>query len=399
MLYRSALTGARVKIHEYQAKQILGRFGVAVPEGEAAFTPREAAVIAARLGGRCVVKAQVHAGGRGKAGGVKIAADAADAERLAAQMLGMTLVTHQTGPRGKKVRRLLVERTLPIARETYLGITLDRTRAVPVVMACRQGGVEIEEIARRDPSAIRIEPVDPLVGFRPYQARTLALAIGLEGAEVERAVRLMTALVEAYGGTDASLVEINPLVLTEHGDLVALDAKMTFDDNALFRHPEIRELRDPDEEEPLEVEASKHALNYVKLSGNVGCMVNGAGLAMATMDIIKLEGGEPANFLDVGGGASSEQVAQAFRILLSDAGVKAVLINIFGGILRVDVLARGLVDAAKQVDVGVPMVARLEGTNVDEGREILRQAGLNFSLADGMLDAARKVVALAARPR
>src|SRR5712692_2147561 len=397
MLYKSASTGDRVKIHEYQAKQILRRFGVDVPRGDVAFSPKEAATIASHLGGRSVVKAQVHAGGRGKAGGVKVAADADQAEGLARQMIGMTLVTPQTGPQGKKVRRLLVEETLAIARETYLGITLDRGRALPVVMACAQGGVEIEEVARRDPAAIRIEPVDPLPGCRPFQARGLAYHLGLEGEEVARAVRLMLALVQAYEATDASLVEINPLVVTAEGGLVALDAKMTFDDNALFRHPEIRDLRDPDEEDPLEVEASAHALNYIKLSGNVGCMVNGAGLAMATMDIIKLQGGEPANFLDVGGGATSEQVAQALRILLADPNVKAVLINIFGGILRLDVLARGLVEAASRVKLRVPMVARLDGTNVEEGRRILREAGLDVTLADGMLDAARKVVALAAR--
>jgi len=384
-----------LKIHEYQAKQILQRFGVVVPRGEVAFSPNEAAGIALRLGGRCVLKAQIHAGGRGKGGGVKVAAGAEEAEALAAKMIGMTLVTPQTGVQGRKVRRLLVEETLPIGREMYLGITLDRARAVPVVMACREGGMEIEEVARRDPGSIRIEPVDPLLGFLPYQGRALAFALGLKGEDVARSVQLMTGLVRAYHETDASLVEINPLVLTTDGRLMALDAKMTFDDNSLFRHPEIRDCRDPDEEDPLEVEASAHALNYIKLSGTVGCMVNGAGLAMATMDIIKLQGGSPANFLDVGGGATSEQVAHAFRILLADPNVKAVLINIFGGILRVDVLARGLVEAARKVNMKVPMVARLDGTNVEEGRAILRAAGLNFTLADGMLDAAQKVVALA----
>ena len=384
-----------MKIHEYQAKQILRRFGVEVPRGQVAFAPREALAIATDLGGRAVVKAQIHAGGRGKGGGVKIAADAGEAESLARKMIGMTLVTHQTGPQGRQVRRLLIEEPLAIARELYVGITLDRARGMPVVMACSEGGVEIEEVARRDPEAIKVEPVDPLLGFRPYQARALAYSLGLKGDEVTRAVLLLQALVRAYGETDASLVEVNPLVVTAAGSLVALDAKMTFDDNALFRHPEIRDLRDPDEEDPLEVEASRHGLNYIKLAGNVGCMVNGAGLAMATMDIIKLQGGEPANFLDVGGGATSEQVAQAFRILIADPGVKAVLINIFGGILRVDVLAKGLVEAARRVEVRVPMVARLEGTNVEEGRSILREAGLDFTLADGMLDAARKVVALA----
>jgi succinyl-CoA synthetase beta subunit len=391
MLYRVAL----MKVHEYQAKQILKRFGIETPKGDVAFSPKEAGAIASRLGGRCVVKAQIHAGGRGKGGGVKIAADAEEAERLARQMIGMSLVTPQTGPQGKRVRRLLIEEPVDIAREIYLGVTLDRGRSVPIVMASGRGGMEIEEVAQKDPSAIRFEPVEPLPGFRPYQGRRTAFALGLKGEEATRAARLMQALVRAYEETDASLLEVNPLVVTRQGSLVALDAKMSFDDNALFRHPEIRELRDPEEEDPLELEASAHGLNYIKLQGNVGCMVNGAGLAMATMDIIKLVGGEPANFLDVGGGATSEQVASAFRILLSDPSVKAVLINIFGGILRVDVLSRGLVEAIRKVDVRVPVVARLEGTNVEEGRRILQESGLNFTLADGMLDAARKVVALA----
>src|SRR5262245_1247121 len=391
MLYRVAL----MKVHEYQAKQILKRFGIEAPRGDVAFSPKEAGAIASRLGGRCVVKAQIHAGGRGKGGGVKIAADAEEAERLARQMIGMSLVTPQTGPQGKRVRRLLIEEPVDIAREIYLGVTLDRARSIPIVMASGQGGMEIEEVARKDPSAIRFEPVEPLLGLRPYQGRRTAFALGLKGEEATRAARLMQALVRAYDETDAQLVEINPLVVTRQGAVLALDAKMSFDDNALFRHPEIRELRDPDEEDPLELEASAHGLNYIKLQGNVGCMVNGAGLAMATMDIIKLVGGEPANFLDVGGGATSEQVASAFRILLSDPGVKAVLINIFGGILRVDVLARGLVEAIQKVDVRAPVVARLEGTNVEEGRRILKESGLNFTLADGMLDAAKKVVALA----
>ena len=386
-----------MKIHEYQAKQILKRFGIEVPKGEVAFNPKDALTIASRLGGRTVLKAQIHAGGRAKGGGVKIAADADEAERLARQMIGMSLVTPQTGPQGKKVRRLLIEEPVDISREIYLGVTLDRDRSVPVMMASAQGGMEIEEIVRRDPKAIQIEPVDPLIGLRPFQARRISYGLGLSGDLVARATRLMQALLRAYQDTDASLAEINPLVVTAQGALVALDAKMAFDDNALYRHPEIRELRDPDEEDPLEVEASAHGLNYVKLHGNIGCMVNGAGLAMATMDIIKLVGGEPANFLDVGGGATSEQVASAFRILLADPNVKGVLINIFGGILRGDVLARGLVEAIRRVDVGVPVVVRLEGTNVEEGRQILKESGLDFTLADGMLDAARKVVALAGR--
>jgi succinyl-CoA synthetase beta subunit len=384
-----------VKIHEYQAKQILKGFGIAVPRGDVAFSPEDAGAIAGRLGGRAIVKAQIHAGGRGKGGGVKIAADVTEAESLARQMIGMTLITHQTGPQGRTVRRVLVEETLDIAREVYIGVTLDRSREVPVVMACGQGGMEIEEVARKDPKAILIEPIDPLVGLRPYQARRLAFALGLEGDAMKSATKLILALGKAYEETDASLVEVNPLVVTEQGGIVALDAKMSFDDSALFRHPNIRELRDPDEEDPLEVEASANSLNYIKLDGNVGCMVNGAGLAMATMDIIKLEGGSPANFLDVGGGATAEQVAAAFKILTADPNVKAVLINIFGGILRVDVLAHGVVDAVRQVDVKVPIVARLEGTNVDEGKRVLRDAGLNFQVADGMLDAAKKVVALA----
>jgi succinyl-CoA synthetase beta subunit len=384
-----------VKIHEYQAKQILRSFGIAVPRGDVAFSPKEAGAVARRLGGRCIVKAQIHAGGRGKGGGVKIAADVTEAEDLARQMIGMTLITHQTGPQGRKVRRVLIEETLDIAREIYVGVTLDRARGMPVVMACGQGGMEIEEVARRDPKAILIEPIDPLVGLRPYQVRRLAFALGLEGDEVKSATKLILALAKAYEETDASLVEINPLVVTRQGDLVALDAKMSFDDSALFRHPNIRELRDPDEEDPLEVEASANALNYIKLDGNVGCMVNGAGLAMATMDLIKLQGGSPANFLDVGGGATAEQVTAAFKILTADPNVKAVLINIFGGILRVDVLARGVVDAVRQVDVKVPIVARLEGTNVEEGKRVLSDAGLNFQVADGMLDAAKRVVALA----
>ena len=384
-----------MKIHEYQAKQILRSFGIAVPRGDVAFSPKEAGAVARRLGGRCIVKAQIHAGGRGKGGGVKIAADVTEAEDLARQMIGMTLITHQTGPQGRKVRRVLIEETLDIAREIYVGVTLDRARGMPVVMACGQGGMEIEEVARRDPKAILIEPIDPLVGLRPYQVRRLAFALGLEGDEVKSATKLILALAKAYEETDASLVEINPLVVTRQGDLVALDAKMSFDDSALFRHPNIRELRDPDEEDPLEVEASANALNYIKLDGNVGCMVNGAGLAMATMDLIKLEGGSPANFLDVGGGATAEQVTAAFKILTADPNVKAVLINIFGGILRVDVLARGVVDAVRQVDVKVPIVARLEGTNVEEGKRVLSDAGLNFQVADGMLDAAKRVVALA----
>ncbi|HZN04914.1 MAG TPA: ADP-forming succinate--CoA ligase subunit beta [Candidatus Polarisedimenticolia bacterium] len=384
-----------MKIHEYQAKLLLRGHGIDVPRGDVAFSPREAAAQAASLGGRVVLKAQVHAGGRGKGGGIKVAADAVEAAALAEKMIGMTLVTPQTGPQGKKVRRLLVEETLEITRELYLGITLDRARGIPMVMACAEGGMDIEEVAAKNPGAILLEPVEPLLGLRPFQARKLAYALGLEGDQVARGVGLISAMARMYEAIDASLVEINPLVVTKSGTLVALDAKMTFDDNALYRHPRIRELRDPDEEEPLEVEASAHSLNYIKLDGSVGCMVNGAGLAMATMDIIHHVGAAPANFLDVGGGASAEQVAAAFRILVADPNVKAVLINIFGGILRVDVLARGLIDAVQKVGVKVPIVVRLEGTNVDEGKRLIAEAKLNVTIADGMLDAAKKVVALA----
>ena len=396
MLYKVPHTGDLVKIHEYQAKQILSRFGVDVPRGEVALSPKDAIAIAGRLGGRCILKAQIHAGGRGKGGGIKIAADADEAGTIAGRLIGMTLVTPQTGPQGRVVRRLLVEEPLEIDRELYMGITLDRSRGVPVLMSSAEGGVEIEEVAGRNPAAIVKEPIEPLLGLRAYQARKIAKALSLKGDAVKRFTRMSQALARAYVETDASLAEINPLVITKDGAVLALDAKMSFDDNALFRHPEIRELRDSDEEEPLEVEASAHSLNYIKLQGNIGCMVNGAGLAMATMDIIKHVGGEPANFLDVGGGASSEQVAAAFRILLSDPNVKAVLINIFGGILRGDILAGGIVDAARKMDVKVPMVVRLDGTNVEEGRKILRAAKLNFTLADGMLDAAQKVVRLGA---
>ncbi|MEE9292753.1 MAG: ADP-forming succinate--CoA ligase subunit beta [Acidobacteriota bacterium] len=385
-----------MKIHEYQAKQILSRFGVDVPRGEVALSPKDAIAIAGRLGGRCILKAQIHAGGRGKGGGIEIAADADEAGTIAGRLIGMTLVTPQTGPQGRVVRRLLVEEPLEIDRELYMGITLDRSRGVPVLMSSAEGGVEIEEVAGRNPAAIVKEPIEPLLGLRAYQARKIAKALSLKGDAVKRFTRMSQALARAYVETDASLAEINPLVITKDGAVLALDAKMSFDDNALFRHPEIRELRDSDEEEPLEVEASAHSLNYIKLQGNIGCMVNGAGLAMATMDIIKHVGGEPANFLDVGGGANSEQVAAAFRILLSDPNVRAVLINIFGGILRGDILAGGIVDAARKMDVKVPMVVRLDGTNVEEGRKILRAAKLNFTLADGMLDAAQKVVRLGA---
>ncbi|HEY3174930.1 MAG TPA: ADP-forming succinate--CoA ligase subunit beta [Candidatus Polarisedimenticolia bacterium] len=384
-----------MKIHEYQAKVLFRRFDVAVPRGEVAGTPSEARDIARHLGGRVVVKAQIHAGGRGKGGGVKLAATAEEAESIARAMLGMRLVTHQTDPEGKVVQRLLVEEAIDRERELYLGVVIDRSSNRPVMMASSAGGMDIEEVAAKTPHLILKEPIDPAAGFQPFQARKLAFGLGLAGPLLPRATKIMTNVYRAFEATDASLVEVNPLITTRSGDVLALDAKMTFDDNALYRHPDIKELRDLTEEEPLEVEASRFSLNYIKLNGNVGCMVNGAGLAMATMDIIKLAGGEPANFLDVGGGATAEQVTNAFRIILSDAHVRAVLINIFGGIMRCDIVATGVVQAASQVGVKVPVVVRLEGTNKEEGRRILTDSGLNFTVADGMKDAAEKVVRLA----
>jgi len=342
-----------------------------------------------------VVKAQIHAGGRGKGGGVKIAKSVAEAGDLAGKMLGMRLVTHQTGPEGKIVQRLLIEETLPIEKELYLGILLDRAEAKPVFMASAAGGMEIEQVAAENPDAILKQHTDPGMGLEPFQARKIAFSLGLKPQQINPAVQFLTGLYRAFLDTDASLVEINPFITCTDGRLFALDAKLNFDDNALFRHPDIRELRDITEEDPLEVEASKYSLNYIKLDGNVGCMVNGAGLAMATMDIIKYAGGMPANFLDVGGGANAEQVTHAFEILLSDKNVKAVLINIFGGILRVDTLATGVVEAATKTHIQLPIVLRLEGTNVEAGREILKQSGLNFIVAETMKDAAEKVVAAA----
>jgi succinyl-CoA synthetase beta subunit len=384
-----------MKIHEYQAKAILGRYAVPVPRGQVAYTADEAEAIARELGGSVVVKAQIHAGGRGKGGGVKVAKDAVEAREIAARILGMTLVTHQTGPEGRVVQRLLVEETLPIERELYLGIVLDRTQGKPVFMASPAGGMDIEEVAAKTPEQILRETIEPGFGLQPYQARKLAFGMGIPAGSVNAAVQAMRALARAYVEMDCSLAEINPFILTKDGKVYALDAKITFDDNALFRHKDVAELRDTNEEDPLEVEASKYGLNYIKLDGNVGCMVNGAGLAMATMDIIKYAGGNPANFLDVGGGANQEQIKNAFRILLSDKSVKAVLINIFGGILRCDVLAAGVVAAARDLAVKVPIVIRMEGTNVQEGRCILAESGLNFPVADGMKDAAEKVVRLA----
>ncbi|MEN3038632.1 MAG: ADP-forming succinate--CoA ligase subunit beta [Candidatus Kryptonium sp.] len=382
-----------MKIHEYQAKEILKKFGVAVPKGRVAFTPEEAVEVAKEIGGELwVVKAQIHAGGRGKAGGIKLAKSYDEVYEHAKNMLGSKLVTYQTGPEGKIVKKVLVEQGLKIQKELYVGITLDRSTFRNVVMVSSEGGVEIEQIAAESPEKILKEYIDPKLGLMPYQARRLAFGLGLDGEAFKNAVKFLLALYKAYEETDASLAEINPLVLTTDGQVLALDAKMNFDDNALFRHPEILEMRDTDEEDPLEVEASKYNLNYIRLNGNVGCMVNGAGLAMATMDLIKLAGGEPANFLDVGGGAKTETVEQGFRIILSDPNVKAILINIFGGIVRCDRVAQGVVEAAKKVGVNVPVVIRLEGTNAEEGAKILKESGLNFIVANGFKDAADKVV-------
>jgi len=386
-----------MKIHEYQAKGILAQYSVPVPRGEVAFTADEAEVAAKTIGGSVVVKAQIHAGGRGKGGGVKIARDAAEAAEIARKMLGMKLVTHQTGPEGRIVQRLLIEETLPIERELYLGIVLDRAQGMPVFMASAAGGMEIEEVAAKTPELILKEAFDPGVGLMPFQARKLAFGMGVPAASVNAAAAAMGALAKAYVAKDCSLAEINPFILTKDGKVYALDAKINFDDSALYRHKELIDLRDLNEEDPLEVEASRFGINYIKLDGTVGCMVNGAGLAMATMDIIKYAGGSPANFLDVGGGASAEQVKNAFRILLSDKHVKAVLINIFGGILRCDTLATGVVAAARDLNIAAPIVVRMEGTNVELGRQILRESGFNFTVADGMRDAAEKVVRLAAQ--
>ncbi len=383
-----------MKIHEYQAKAILARHGVPVPRGEVAATAAEAGDIARRLGGTVVVKAQIHAGGRGKGGGVKLATSSDEAEHLAQDILGMRLVTHQTGPEGRVVLRVLVEEGLQVAREMYLGLVIDRSAGRPVMMASPSGGVEIEQVAARTPELIFKEYVNPAVGLLEFQTKKLGFRLGLDGAQVRKATPLMMAVYEACVATDASLVEINPLVVTAAGHLLALDAKMSVDDNALARHPDLRELRDLSEEDPLEIEASKYSLNYIRLDGTVGCMVNGAGLAMATMDIIKLAGGEPANFLDVGGGANADQIRNAFKILMSDDNVRAVLINIFGGILRCDVLAEGVVSAVRELGVRVPIVVRMEGTNVETGRQMLAASGLNFTIAETMDEAAAKVVAL-----
>ena len=383
-----------MKIHEYQAKQILARHGVRIPRGEVAETPAAARAAAEKIGPRVVLKAQIHAGGRGKGGGIKLAGSPAEAERLAGEMIGMTLVTPQTGPEGRLVQRLLVEEALDIERELYLGLVIDRAAEAVVVMASTEGGMEIEKVAAEKPEAIFKEYVSPIVGLQAFQARSLAFRLGLTGDTHKQAVNFILGLAGAFAATDASLAEINPLLVTRQGDVLALDAKMNFDDNALARHPEIRSLRDLAEESPLEVEASKYNLNYIKLDGDVGCMVNGAGLAMATMDIVKYAGGRPANFLDVGGGVTEEAVTNAFRILVSDPDVKGALINIFGGIVRCDLIANGVVKAARALGTRIPVVIRLEGTNVEQGKAILRDSGLAFHAADGMKDGAARIVAL-----
>jgi succinyl-CoA synthetase beta subunit len=382
-----------MNIHEYQAKEILRRYNVAVPRGRVAFSSEEAEQIASEMGGTTfVVKAQIHAGGRGKAGGVKLAKSTHEVKTLANQMLGMNLVTHQTGREGKKVKRLLIEEGINIAKEFYLGIVLDRSVSRLVFMVSTEGGVEIEKVAEEKPEAILKEYVSPTIGLQPFQARKIAFGLGLSGEQIKSAVKFILSLYKAFTESDASLAEINPLVLTQENEIIALDAKMNFDDSALFRHPEILELRDLEEEDPLEVEASKYHLNYIKLDGNVGCMVNGAGLAMATMDIIKVAGGMPANFLDVGGSANVETVRNGFKIILSDPNVKAILINIFGGIVRCDRVAKGIIEAAQSIKISVPMVIRLAGTNSEEAARLLKDSGMNFEVAETLEQAADKVV-------
>ena len=382
-----------MNIHEFQAKQLLGRFGVPVPKGQPASTPEEAAAAFRALGQpKAVIKAQIHAGGRGKAGGVKLISSAEEARDFAARLLGKPLVTHQTGPEGRVVRRVYVEEASQVARELYLGMVVDRKVAAVGVIASTEGGTEIEEVAAKTPERIITDPIDPLLGMAPFQARRIAFALGLKDKQVGQFAALLASLYRAFVETDASLIEINPLVVTADGRVICLDAKISFDDNGLFRHPDIRELRDSNEEDPAETEAAKYDLSYVHLDGNIGCMVNGAGLAMATMDIVKYYGAEPANFLDVGGGANAQKIAAAFRILLSDARVKAVLINVFGGIMQCDVLAQGVVEAAREVKLSIPLVVRMEGTNVKEGKQILAESGIKVIAANDMADAARRVV-------
>ncbi|HEU0155598.1 MAG TPA: ADP-forming succinate--CoA ligase subunit beta [Stellaceae bacterium] len=383
-----------MNIHEYQAKELLAKFEVKVPRGGVAYTAAEAVEVARRLGGGVwVVKAQIHAGGRGKAGGVKVVRSEDEVRAAAQGLLGRNLVTHQTGPQGREVKRVYVEEGCDIARELYLGVLIDRDTGRITLIASTEGGVEIEEVAAHSPEKILKAAIDPASGIEPFHARNIAFGLGLEGGQVSIATRFITALYRAFVELDAQIAEINPLVVTGGGELVALDAKLSFDDNALFRHPDIAALRDEDEEDPTEVEAGKHALSYVKLDGNIGCMVNGAGLAMATMDIIKLHGGNPANFLDVGGGATRERVATAFKLILSDPNVEGILVNIFGGIMRCDVIAEGVVAAAREVNLHVPLVVRLAGTNVDLGKKILQQSGLPILAAEDLGDAAQKVVA------
>jgi succinyl-CoA synthetase beta subunit len=382
-----------MNIHEYQAKQLLAKYGVAVPRGGVAYTAAEAETVGKDLGGPVwVVKAQIHAGGRGKGGGVKVVKSIGEVREAAKAMVGMTLVTHQTGPQGKEVKRVYIEEGCDIARELYLSVLIDRATARVTFMASTEGGMDIEEVAAKTPEKIIMVAIDPATGMQSYHARKLAFGLGLEGKQVGAAVKFMMAMYNAFTSLDASLVEINPLVITGDGEVIALDAKMNFDDNALFRHKDVAELRDEDEEDPAEVEAARHDLNYIKLDGNIGCMVNGAGLAMSTMDIIKLYGGAPANFLDVGGGATKERVTTAFKLILSDANVEAILVNIFGGIMRCDVIADGVVAAAREVSLNVPLVVRLEGTNVELGKDILAQSGLPIVSADDLADAAEKVV-------
>lgn len=381
-----------MKIHEYQGKEILKKYGVPVPKGAVADNPSDAKKIAESLGGTVVVKAQIHAGGRGKGGGVKLVKNPEEAEKAAQEIIGMTLVTHQTGPEGRLVKKVLVEEGMEIKKELYLGITIDRAVSQPVIMASEAGGMDIEEVAAKTPEKILKEAIDPAVGILPYQVRKLAFGLNTDPALIREMTSFINKLYNAFKGEDSSMVEINPLVITGDGRILALDAKISFDDNALYRHKDIIELRDLDEEEQLEIEASAHNLNYIKLDGNIGCMVNGAGLAMATMDIIKLSGGEPANFLDVGGGADEEMIENAFRILLSDKKVKGVFINIFGGILRCDILAKGIVQAAKHLNIQIPVVVRMEGTNVDQGKEILKSSGLDLISEIGMKNGAERIV-------
>ena len=382
-----------MNIHEFQAKKILAKYGVSIPKGKEAYSSSEAAAVASEIGGKkWVVKAQIHAGGRGKAGGVKIADSVEEVTKISNKLLGMQLITHQTGPEGKKVNKIFIEEGINIVSELYLGIVLDRSNEKYVMMGSTEGGTEIEVVAEKTPKKIFKVQIDPLIGMQAYQARQLVFKLGLSKAVSNKAVKFMLALAKTVEETDASLVEINPLVITDNNNVLALDAKMNFDDNALYRHKDIESLRDEDEEDPRELEAAKHDLNYISLDGNIGCMVNGAGLAMATMDIIKLEGGAPANFLDVGGGATKERVEQAFKIILSDEKVKAVLINIFGGIMRCDVIAEGVVSAAKNIEINIPLIVRLAGTNVEKGKDILNNSGLDIISADNLGDAAKKVV-------